>query len=190
MVCTSRARNSLPLTRKLLPSPREIRRVTSNSEMSLLGDGANPAASSRNSITSATLRPARVAVPAKITSSISPPRIALGEVSPMAQRSASTTLDLPQPLGPTMPVRPGNTSTVVASAKDLKPAIRMRDSLALCAARAWSSLRAASASGVLISASVSDGAGGVASSISAGSLPAPRLRSAQKKSRRAAFAHR
>jgi hypothetical protein len=30
------------------------------------------------------------------------------EFSPITQRIASTRLDLPQPLGPTMPVRPGS----------------------------------------------------------------------------------
>jgi hypothetical protein len=42
----------------------------------------------------------RPAVPAKITSSISVPRMLRALASPIAQRSASMTLDLPQPFGP------------------------------------------------------------------------------------------
>ena len=69
---------------------------------------------------------ARPAVPAKITSSISPPRRPRALLSPIAQRRASTMLDLPQPFGPTMPVRPGRISTPVGSAKLLNPAMRSR----------------------------------------------------------------
>src|SRR5271156_5332799 len=72
------------------------------------------------------LRAGRVVVPAKMTSSISPPRRLRAELSPIAQRSASTTLDLPQPFGPTMPVSPGRISTTAGSAKLLKPAMRRR----------------------------------------------------------------
>src|SRR6185312_11903517 len=75
------------------------------------------------------LRDGRPTVPAKITSSISPPRSERALVSPIAQRSASTTLDLPQPLGPTMPVRPGRISTLIGSAKLLNPAMRRRRKL-------------------------------------------------------------
>src|SRR5690606_38939832 len=39
----------------------------------------------------------------------------------MTQDSASTTLDLPEPLGPTTAVTPGSNSKVVAEAKDLNP---------------------------------------------------------------------
>ena len=42
----------------------------------------------------------------------------------MAQRSASTMLDLPQPFGPTMPVRPGSSSSSTGSENDLKPLTR------------------------------------------------------------------
>ena len=50
----------------------------------------------------------RPEVPAKMTSSILPPRSDLAPCSPMTQASASTTLDLPEPLGPTMQVIPGS----------------------------------------------------------------------------------
>ncbi len=56
-----------------------------------------------------------------MTSSISPPRMRLAEVSPIAQRRASTRLDLPQPLGPTTPVMPGSIDNSVSSTKVLKP---------------------------------------------------------------------
>ena len=70
------------------------------------------------------LRAGRLALPPKMTSSISPPRMRLAEVSPITQRSASTRLDLPQPLGPTMPVSPGSIESSVGSTKDLKPLSR------------------------------------------------------------------
>src|ERR1700691_6271426 len=44
----------------------------------------------------------------------------------MTQRTASTRLDLPQPFGPTTPVRPGSISKSVGSTKDLKPMRRRR----------------------------------------------------------------
>ncbi len=125
-VCTSRARASRPLTRNTLPTPRSILRLICKSGASWNGGGARPRASSRVSVTSARLRLGRLPDPAKITSSISPPRRLLAELSPIAQRSASTTLDLPHPFGPTMPVSPGKMSIATASAKLLKPAIRSR----------------------------------------------------------------
>ena len=125
-VCTSRARTSLPFTRYSLPVPRSIRRMISSSGCSWNGGGAAPSVSSSVMVTSAMLRDGRPAVPAKITSSISPARSDRVLCSPIAQRSASTTLDLPQPFGPTMPVRPGWTSTLTGSAKLLNPAMRRR----------------------------------------------------------------
>src|SRR5476649_2864997 len=71
--------------------------------------------------TSAWLRDGRLPEPAKITASISAARSDLCEVSPIAQRSASTRFDLPQPFGPTTPVRPGSIMKSVGSTNDLKP---------------------------------------------------------------------
>ena len=48
----------------------------------------------------------------------------LCEVSPITQRSASTRFDLPQPFGPTTPVRPCSIWKSVGSTKDLKPSSR------------------------------------------------------------------
>ncbi|MGY4472180.1 hypothetical protein ACVWWK_007889 [Bradyrhizobium sp. LB9.1b] len=45
----------------------------------------------------------------------------IGGLAHRPQRSASTRFDLPQPLGPTTPVRPGSMTKSVASTKDLKP---------------------------------------------------------------------
>src|SRR4249919_1011959 len=64
-------------------------------------------------------------VPAKMTSSILPPRNDLAPCSPSTQAMASTTLDLPEPLGPTTAVMPGSKRKVVDDAKDLKP-LRVR----------------------------------------------------------------
>ena len=73
------------------------------------------------SVTSARPSGARPVVPAKMTSSILPPRSALAPCSPRTQLIASTTLDLPEPLGPTTHVMPGSKRSVVEDAKDLKP---------------------------------------------------------------------
>src|SRR5690606_24504885 len=83
--------------------------------------GSAPSELSMVRVTSARPRGARPEVPAKMTSCILPPRSALAPCSPMTQVSASTTLDLPEPLGPTTQVMPGSKRSVVADAKDLKP---------------------------------------------------------------------
>src|SRR3978361_1944382 len=73
--------------------------------------------------TSARPRGGRPAVPANMPSSILPPRSDFAPCSPITQASASTTLLLPEPLGPTMQVMPGSSCRVVADANDLKPRI-------------------------------------------------------------------
>src|SRR5215218_4064057 len=65
--------------------------------------------------------PSLPVLPAKMTSSIFPPRSDLAPCSPITQASASTTLDLPEPFGPTTHVTPGSKLKVVADANDLKP---------------------------------------------------------------------
>ena len=84
-------------------------------------DGQASAALSMVSDTSARPSCGREAVPAKMTSSIFALRSARGPWAPSTQVTASTTLDLPEPLGPTTTVTPGSSSRVVVSAKDLKP---------------------------------------------------------------------
>src|SRR3984957_21226610 len=49
------------------------------------------------------------------------PRNRVGACSPSTQRIASTTFDLPHPLGPTTAVAPGLKLITVASRNDLKP---------------------------------------------------------------------
>src|SRR3954452_21091775 len=63
--------------------------------------------------------------PAEITSCIEAPRIAPGLCSPSAQSTASVMLLLPEPLGPTMTLTPGENSRVVRSGKDLNPFIEI-----------------------------------------------------------------
>src|SRR5664280_1270764 len=75
--------------------------------------------------TSARPSGARREVPAKMTSSILPPRRLLAPCSPMTQARASATLDLPEPFGPTTQVIPGSRRSEVADANDLKP-LRVR----------------------------------------------------------------
>src|SRR3954452_17022886 len=83
--------------------------------------GRAPSELSIVSVTSGRPRAGRPAVPAKMTSSILPPRRLLAPCSPRTQAMASTTLDLPDPLGPTTAVMPGSSRSVVADAKDLNP---------------------------------------------------------------------
>src|SRR5918994_1812750 len=87
--------------------------------------GSAPSVLSMVSTTSARPSGGRPEVPAKMTSSILPPRRDLTPCSPITQASASTTLDLPEPLGPTMHVMPGSSCMVVEDAKDLNP-LRVR----------------------------------------------------------------
>src|SRR5450432_4243873 len=88
---------------------------------SVYSTGNAPSVLSIVSETSARPRGGRPAVPAKMTSSIFPPRKLLGPCSPITQASASTTLDLPEPFGPTTQVMPGSRRRVVAEANDLNP---------------------------------------------------------------------
>src|ERR1700761_7416554 len=83
--------------------------------------GRGPSVLSMVSVTSARPSGGREVLPAKTTSSILPPRSDLAPCSPMTQDRASTTLDLPDPFGPTTQVMPGSRRSVVAEAKDLKP---------------------------------------------------------------------
>src|SRR3954447_6756619 len=103
-----------------------MRRTTSSTGWSLKAAGARRSALSMVSATSAWLREARPAAPAKITSSMPPARMALAELAPITQRSASRRFDLPQPFGPTTPVTPGSIRNSVGSTKDLKPERRSR----------------------------------------------------------------
>src|SRR5262245_12656064 len=98
-----------------------MRRVTSMVSSVLNSAGSLEPLPATKIVTSAVLRAGRSAVPEKITSSIAAARMLLCELSPITQRSASSRLDLPQPLGPTTPVKPDSTRSSVGSTNDLKP---------------------------------------------------------------------
>ena len=119
----SSSRALSPLISYSLAPSRNIRRVIETSVYSI---GSAPSVLSMVSVTSARPSGGRPAVPAKMTSSILPPRSALAPCSPSTQAMASTTLDLPEPLGPTTAVMPGSNRRVVAEAKDLNP-FRVKD---------------------------------------------------------------
>src|SRR6266478_1250278 len=75
-------------------------------------------------VTSASPRGGRLVVPLKMQSAMRSARSDLWLCSPRTQEMASTTLDLPQPLGPTMHVVPDPLNvTTVRSQNDLKPTI-------------------------------------------------------------------
>ena len=131
-ICTSRARTSLLLVLKADPISRVIRRTTSSKSLSLKLAGASLFVLSICKLTSAKLRAGRVAVPAKMTSSMPPPRIAVGRFSPITHRSASSRFDFPQPLGPTTPVNPSAIIKSVGSTKLLKPFNRNLENRTAC----------------------------------------------------------
>ncbi len=114
----SSSRHASPLISYSLSPDRNIRRVIETSVYSI---GSAPSELSIVSVTSARPSGGRPPAPAKMTSSILPPRSALAPCSPSTQEIASTTLDLPEPFGPTTQVIPGSSLSVVADAKDLKP---------------------------------------------------------------------
>src|SRR5204863_7701394 len=113
-----RSRHDWPLMAYSEPPLRNIVRLIVTSAYSM---GSAPSALSMVSATSARPSGGRPDVPAKMTSSILPPRNDLAPCSPITQARASTTLDLPDPLGPTTAVIPGSNRNVVAEANDLKP---------------------------------------------------------------------
>lgn len=73
--------------------------------------------------TSAIPEALRVREPLKMRSSKLSERKAFILCSPITHLIASTIFDLPQPLGPTIPVMGWSNNTVVLSAKDLNPFI-------------------------------------------------------------------
>src|SRR5665213_2422696 len=120
---TSSSRHGAPLMAYSLSPERNRVRVMVISARSV---ASLPALLSMVRVTSARPSAGREAVPTKMTSSILEERTVLGPWAPSTQATASTTLDLPLPLGPTTTVMPGSNSSTAASAKDLKP-LRERD---------------------------------------------------------------
>ena len=115
---TSRSRTGEPLMEYSEPPPRNRVRLIVTSEYSM---SSSPSALSIVRSTWARPNAARPDVPAKITSAMFEPRSARAPCSPMTQARASTTFDLPDPLGPTTHVMPGWRASVVVLAKDLNP---------------------------------------------------------------------
>src|SRR5690554_2042303 len=120
--CTSSRRQVSPLIAYSLPPLRNRVRLMVTSAYSI---GSAPSELSMVRMTSARPRGPLVAVPAKMTSSILPPRRVFAPCSPMTQARASTTLDLPEPFGPTTQVTPSSKANVVDCANDLNP-LRVR----------------------------------------------------------------
>src|SRR6202050_4096966 len=114
----SSRRHGAPLMAYSLSPERNSVRVIVTSDRST---DSLPDALSMVSETSARPSWGRDEVPAKRTSSILAERSERGPWAPSTQVTASTTLDLPLPLGPTTTVIPGSNSSTVGSAKDLKP---------------------------------------------------------------------
>ncbi len=68
----------------------------------------------------------RAEEPEKMTSSMAWPRSCFALCSPRTHRMESETFDFPEPLGPTMTVRPGSNVIWARSANDLNP-LSVRD---------------------------------------------------------------
>src|SRR5580693_8603806 len=81
-----------------------------------------PSLLSNTSSTEAVPTGLRAPEPLNTTSAMLSPRRCLADSSPITQRTASITFDLPQPFGPTTPVRLLGKLIWVGSTKDLKPA--------------------------------------------------------------------
>lgn len=115
--CTSIKRQLLPLISYSLAPSRNILRVIDTSVYSI---GSALSELSMLTVTSARPSGARDEVPAKMTSSILPPRSVFAP-APHHPRQGIDHIDLPEPLGPTTAVMPGSKRKVVGAAKDLKP---------------------------------------------------------------------
>ena len=111
-------RQVTPFKRYSLSPERYKRRPMVTSRYS---EGRMPLWLSKVSRTSAKAACLRLLVPLKITPSILSERSIRDFCSPNTHRMASTTLDLPLPLGPTIPVTPSLNRTKTRSPKLLKP---------------------------------------------------------------------
>ena len=103
---TSFARTELELIVHEDPLPLSILLLTSNSSYSLNCVRLFTSVLSSTIDTSEASLAGRFEEPPNMTSSMSSPRICFALDSPITHFIASTTLDFPQPFGPTMPVRP------------------------------------------------------------------------------------
>src|SRR6266851_1322576 len=116
----------------------------SDAPLSITKRAASARSGSSNVIvTSASPSGGRLVVPLKMQSAMRSARSDLWLCSPRTQEMASTTLDLPQPLGPTMQVVPEPLKvTTVRSQNDLKPTISTFRSLSKMSPFGRQSLRA------------------------------------------------
>src|SRR6202046_5191675 len=80
--------------------------TSSSGASSTLATASDSSGSTSVSVTSAIPKGGRLAVPLKMQSDMRSARSILWLCSPSTQEIASTTFDLPQPLGPTMQVMP------------------------------------------------------------------------------------
>src|SRR5829696_7284212 len=87
-----------------------------------------PASLSSTRVTSAAFAAGSVSEPAKITSLIDPARRTPGLCSPSAKSTASVTLLLPDPFGPTIAVIPPSSGIRTGRAKVLNPLIYIAES--------------------------------------------------------------
>src|SRR5499427_276395 len=112
-----------------VPGPVSLASVAGEPSMTKRAASAS-SGSSMVRVTSARPMGGRFVVPLKIQSAMRSARRDLWLCSPRTQLIASTTLDLPQPLGPTMQVVPVPLKvTTVLSQNDLKPTISTLRSL-------------------------------------------------------------
>src|SRR4249919_624877 len=119
-------RRTWRLLMKYADSPsRSSTRLTEISAYLDQAPAALPRLLSNTSSTLARLIGLRSPEPLKITSCMVSPRRCLAEDSPSTHRTASMTLDLPHPFGPTTPTSWPGTGMWVGSTKDLKPASLM-----------------------------------------------------------------
>src|ERR1700722_13723852 len=96
--------------------------TSSSGASSTLATASDSSGSTSVSVTSAIPKGDRLAVPLKMQSDMRSARSILWLCSPSTQEIASTTFDLPQPLGPTMQVMPIPLNVIgVFSQNDLKP---------------------------------------------------------------------
>src|SRR5512145_1925116 len=115
-------RQRAPLIRYTEVPSRDTRRLSETSLKLAYCPPIAPSLLSNTSSIEAVPTGLRALEPLKMTSAIESPRRCLAEISPITQRTASMTFDLPQPLGPTTPTRLLGKLMPVGSTKDLNPA--------------------------------------------------------------------
>ncbi|KKU75725.1 MAG: hypothetical protein UY02_C0044G0005 [Candidatus Giovannonibacteria bacterium GW2011_GWB1_47_6b] len=125
-------RTTEPLSTYSLVPSRITRRATTTSSNS---SGKRLCELSKTSFTSARPRRADNSEPLKIRSSPFFPRSDFIDCSPSTHRIASTTLDFPDPFGPTIAVTGDENSKIVVFPNDLNPeSVKLFNCISLCPA--------------------------------------------------------